>query len=292
MSPPSESRFAECGQTSAAGHADISGDALALYQQLDGMFLRWARASGAKQYQFPGVIAARHLQRLDYFSGFPHIVSFPVALARTPENLRGLNQRMEAEPAELGELTAPELVLTPAACYHFYPALEGRVLTAPEVLTTRGHCYRSEEYYRPLERQWQFSMREIVCVADADTVAAFIEDHRAKLQGWIGDLGLPVTFEVATDPFYRPERQPKALAQRIDPVKTEIIYKGSLAIGSLNLHRNFFGERFSITYGDGYAFSGCVAFGLERWLFAMLDHFGTRAADWPDLTRIGPGVEG
>ena len=50
------------------------------------------------------------------------------------------------------------------------------------------------------------------------------------------------------------------------------------AVASFNLHETFFGRRFGITAADGGpAWSGCVAFGLERWLLAVvaqgqLDH--------------------
>jgi len=60
--------------------------------------------------------------------------------------------------------------------------------------------------------------------------------------------------------------------QRLFPQKEELVYGGSVAIGSLNFHRNFFGERCRITADDGQpAYTGCVAFGLERWMHALLD---------------------
>jgi hypothetical protein len=43
---------------------------------------------------------------------------------------------------------------------------------------------------------------------------------------------------------------------------------GEIAIASLNLHRNFFGERLSIAFDGQPAFTSCVGFGLERWLWA------------------------
>ena len=68
----------------------------------------------------------------------------------------------------------------------------------------------------------------------------------------------------------------------VDPVKTEMVFSGELAIGSINSHRSFFGETFGISRGDSPAFSGCVAFGLERWLYALLARFGPDPQRWPD----------
>jgi hypothetical protein len=126
-------------------------------------------------------------------------------------------------------------------------------------------------------------MREIVCIGNADEVAAFIGDHRAKVEALLHKLGIKAAFEHASDPFFDPRRNPKYIAQKLDPVKTEVVFGGSLAIGSLNLHRNYFGEAFGIQRDGQAAFSGCVAFGLERWLYAFFSSYGPDVANWPNL---------
>jgi len=56
----------------------------------------------------------------------------------------------------------------------------------------------------------------------------------------------------------------------------------TLAIASFNDHETFFGEAYGIRLADGApASTGCVAFGLERWLLAFLLAHGTVAARWP-----------
>jgi hypothetical protein len=63
-----------------------------------------------------------------------------------------------------------------------------------------------------------------------------------------------------------------------------------MAIASFNNHETFFGEAFSISlarYGHPTsdratpAWSGCVAFGIERWLLALLVEHGLNPRDWP-----------
>src|SRR5438128_11685379 len=101
---------------------------------------------------------------------------------------------------------------------------------------------------------------------------------RERIQAFSGALGLAVEIEVATDPFYRRD-DPRVAMQRLFPVKEEFVYGGNVAFASLNYHRNFFGERCAISTADGSpAFTSCVAFGIERWLYAMLDRFQTPAA--------------
>ena len=267
-------------ESSATGHVDLSGPTLELLESLDREFCRWAGKSGAQAYRFPGLIAARHLARVNYFQSFPHLATFPVSHREHSDSLNTIAAVDDGGPIPLGELEPVEHVLTPAACYHFYPLLEDEVLDAPRFLTTCCQCYRHETFYRPLERQWQFAMREIVCVGSAQEVQAFLDDYQRIVKGFAETLGIPLRYAPATDPFFRPQSNPKALAQRVDPVKTEMLF-GSLAIGSFNSHRNFFGEAFNIRRGADTAFSGCVAFGLERWLLAFLATHGSDPQRWP-----------
>jgi hypothetical protein len=95
-----------------------------------------------------------------------------------------------------------------------------------------------------------------------------------------------VAWTPATDPFFNPSGNPKFLMQKLDPVKTEMTFAGRLAIGSTNFHRNFFGQTFDIRRNGKEAFSGCVAFGMERWIYAILRRFGTDPARWPNLDGI------
>ena len=69
----------------------------------------------------------------------------------------------------------------------------------------------------------------------------------------------------------------KAKMQRLFPVKEEFVV-GGLAIGSVNYHRNFFGERCGILAGEDTAHTSCLAFGLERWVHVLTDRFGSADA--------------
>ena len=274
----------------ASGQSSLSGNLLALFSRLDSMFQDWARACGAEEHRFPTFIAAKDLARLDYFKSFPHLVTFPVVLDDAPENLARFSQGTPMD--ETGAVTLTGIapireVLTPAACYHFYALLQGRSLGHATYLTTRAGCFRRETHYLPLQRQWNFSMREIVCLGTADEVKAFLQTYRERLEAFFAGIGLPVEWEAATDPFFNPRSNPKYLLQKLDPVKHEMIYRGGgregegLAIGSINFHRNYFGEAFGIRRAGEEAFSGCIAFGLERWIFAFLDRYGKDPAAWP-----------
>jgi seryl-tRNA synthetase len=266
------------------GQSALSGKALRLFNRLDLLFLSWAQEFRASQYQFPTFIAARELAKLDYFGSFPQLVTLPVTLESTDENLERFVSGGSLDDGgnlNLTTLAPVRDVLTPAACYHVYIDLQGSSLEQPRHLTTRATCFRKESRYLPLQRQWSFVMREIVCMGSADEVTGFLEDARQRVNRFFKDAGLAIKWLEATDPFFKPSRNPKYLMQKLDPVKTEMVFADSLAIGSVNFHRNYFGETFQIMRNGEDAYSGCVAFGLERWMYACLSHFGVDEALWP-----------
>jgi hypothetical protein len=105
-------------------------------------------------------------------------------------------------------------------------------------------------------------------------------------------IDLPLDWSPATDPFFRPHSDPGYLIQRIQPIKHEATYDGSLALGSANLHHDHFGALFDITRDGAPATSACVAFGIERWLFALTDRHGPEPSGWPDVVAAATQVVG
>jgi seryl-tRNA synthetase len=271
------------------GQSVLGGALLALDRQLDQRFVRWGSDFQAAEYVFPACIPARELARLDYLRAFPHLATFPTTLAPDTPNLQRFVAGESVDTSGAVQLTTTlpvRDVLTPAACYHCYIHFQGTTLTAPLYLTTRNTCFRREAHYTPLQRQWSFAMREIVCIGSADEVLTFLGTCRERIQSFVQALDLPITWQAASDPFFDPTRDPKYLLQKLEPVKTELCFPNGLALGSVNFHRNYFGTAFQIRRGLEAAFSGCVAFGLERWLFAWLMRFGYDAAQWPQIDRV------
>ncbi len=266
----------------------VSGELLEAERRLDALIVDWSRDWRATEYRFPPLIEAAHLDRLDYFKSFPHLATFAVALDDDGDNLAAFGDReLSADGAVDLTATAPvKHVLTPAACYHVYAELEGARLDGPAYVTTRNTCYRREAEYTPLERQWAFNMREIVCIGTDEEVQAFLTAASRRIDGLIRHLGIDAKWESATDPFFRPEKNPKFLFQKLEPVKHEVVFDGRLAIASTNFHRDYFGDAFSIQRNGTAAASGCVAFGLERWLSALRQTFGARPQDWPSVTEF------
>lgn len=269
----------------ASGQASLSGELLQLAGQADAAFLELAGVWGAEAERHPATLPASVLRRTGYLRSFPHQATFAVGL--DPNAVSGFAVDPGQNPRPfLGPATE---ILTPAACYHLYPAHEGQALTEPLYLTTVNTCYRREAAYVPLRRQWSFTMREIVCLGTAEETAQFAQKTTAAVTRLFELADLSVDWEHATDPFFQPEQNPAFLLQKLSPVKREAIY-GDLAISSANLHHEHFGEAFGITRAGEDARSACVAFGLERWLFAIMDTHGDDPRSWPDLPALAGEV--
>ncbi|NWF30244.1 hypothetical protein HW130_28980 [Streptomyces sp. PKU-EA00015] len=255
----------------------LDGSQLRLLRAFDALVLRWAEAWDAPEFRFPFLMRCKDLDTFDYYDNFPHLGLAATRLdpERLGAHLAETPRPVEKMPTEVMEPTA--FALPSAACYSIYLDLAGSTLPAEGTLrTTVGTCFRNEEHYQGLQRLLGFSMREIVCVGPENAAKNHLICAKDAVITLCAELGLDLKVEVATDPFFD-KNGGKAKMQRLFPVKEEFVVN-DLAIGSVNYHRNFFGERCEIQAGDDTAHTSCLAFGLERWVHTLTERFGSAAA--------------
>jgi len=258
------------------GLATLGPAGLALLAALQRMFGELAAQSRAVAVRFPPLLRVEDLDALDYFRNFPHLGLAAAPLA--PDVLTSLVKAGETRrelPSH--QLDAARHLLPSAACYCVYAHLQASTVQGPMFVTTTASCFRNETAYEGLERLWAFTMQEIVCLGTMEQTRAHIEDSLTAIRNIASQLGVTLGVETATDPFFD-RKSSVALLQERAPTKRELIFEG-LAVGSVNFHRNFFGDRFAIRDGEGRpVFSSCVAFGLERWIHMLLRVFAGDAA--------------
>jgi seryl-tRNA synthetase len=266
----------------SAGLVTLGPELVRLRDLLERRFLDWAAGCGAVPMIFPPLMRVEDLERFDYFRNFPQLPLLAAPVRE--EHLHEISQRgVGGGGKAVAQLDEAGWALPSAACYNIYLHLAGTALDGPRYVTTVATCFRNEQRYDDLRRLRGFTMREIVCVGTRDEVQAHLVAFKKRILGFAERLGLMLEVEAGTDPFYQPQ-QGRSLLQQLFPQKEELVHVDSqgkpLAIASLNFHRNFFGERCGIRTADGQlAFTGCVAFGLERWLHALLDRFGGDATE-------------
>ena len=236
---------------------------------MDDTVVRWARALGAPEHRYPSLIDVAVLERAG-----------------------------QVVPGEAGQAVIPSAArdrttLSPAVCYHAYPEWSEKTLGhEPTLLAARGHCYRYEDGdHIPLERLWEFTMREIIVIGTREQVEDIRQSLVRQVVRLIETLELDASIETATDPFFTAGDEGRRLMQQAGALKYELRLAvdatgRTIAAASFNHHHDFFGTRFHIRLPDGApAHSGCVAFGLERWVLALFAQHGVAPRAWPNAAR-------
>jgi seryl-tRNA synthetase len=248
-----------------------------LARTIDSVFRGWAEEVDATERRYPPLIEVSDLQSFDYFENFPHL-----GLAVAPLQVHAAQAFATESPEALAQIPSGALqparyALPSAACYSVY--LHARGMSVPKSgsrNTLVACCFRNEERYEGLARLLGFTMREVVYIGNEESAKEHLEGFVARLTEFTQALGLPMKLEVATDPFFD-KNGSRAKMQRVFPVKREFVVY-DVAVGSVNYHRNFFGERCDITLSDGSAaHTSCAAFGIERWVHVLTRHFGDAA---------------
>jgi seryl-tRNA synthetase len=255
--------------TDDTGLAILNPEQSALLRELDRVFTSWAFDTGAGEIIPPPVYPVDDLAGLDVYQNFPHLASGSFATSAL-------------RPARLG--------LSSATCYGAYLYFRDAAVAANTTVTLVNRCFRNEERYQGLRRLLSFQMREIVALGSYEHTQQHLAAFTAKIQDFARAVSLDLHLEAASDPFFQAGGA-RALLAKLSPVKYEF-QAGTLAIASVNTHRNFFGERCGIRVAgtDETAFTSCVAFGLERWVSALTEaHDGDTAAAL-DRVRAAAGA--
>ena len=271
----------------APGIIGLRGNVLSLFRRLEHEIALLAQLDAPEEWTAPPALPMSTLDRAEYFASFPFWLTAASHLPdddATLERIATADDRVSMARDTVG---SSEVALPPALCYHVYERFTGRCLTTARLITLGGTCWRHEgSQLATLERQWAFTMRETVCIGSASDV----EDFRQRMMRAAGALAsrldLDAGFVVAADPFFAPTARGKAIVQRVKGLKHELALPigtdRSTAAASFNNHERFFGDAFGITLESGEpASSGCVAFGLERWLLAFLVAHGLDRVSWP-----------
>ena len=282
------------------GQVALDGLPLRLFRYFDRVFEAFGRPWNAEPVLTPTLIPTRVLAKCDYFRSFPHNVTFACHLPEdtpTVESFRGRHHdREELDEQALGDMETPEACLSPAVCYHVYHLNQDRAAPASGLAYgVCGRCFRYESSnMTDLRRLWDFTMREVVFLGDREDVLGRRERSIAMMGRFLDEHRLAGEIRTASDPFFiAPDALGKTYFQLSSETKYEISLmlpgEARLAVGSHNYHSDFFGRAFNTTVeGGGFMHSVCVAFGLERWVYAFLFQHGDDPARWPVLVREAP----
>ena len=279
------------------GQVILRGMAAQLMSMIDGKVEReFARAFGAELEIYPNTIDSRTLDRCAHFTSFPEHMDFVAHLKQDLEVLNGFSsdcrERGWSPGLHDGRMAASQLAISPSCCYHCYEGMEGWTVEPPgRSVTATLACHRYEgANHRSLSRLRAFTMREVVFIGQP----RFVIEARAKgeelIIQWAKDWELWCSFETANDMFFTQDYSVKASFQRLHQAKKELRLQvpsegQSLSVFSSNFHAVTFGKAFSISVNGRPATTGCLAWGYERWVYAIFSQFGFDPAAWPTKLR-------
>lgn len=246
----------------------------------------------AEVLRFPPVMSRRQLEKSGYLDSFPNLLGCICALHGSESSVRAAADRYAKGGDWTTSLAASDLVLSPAACYPLYPlvATRGRVPAGGLVFDVAGDCFRREPS-RALDRLQSFRMREFVRIGTPEQIREFRDAWMERARALAGELALPSTLEVASDPFFGRIGQMKAVSQVQQALKFELLipYHAAAtptACMSFNYHREHFGQVWGLQGERGeLAHTGCVAFGMDRLAVALFAQHGIDPARWPATVR-------
>ena len=243
--------------------------------------------------RFPPVMSRAQVEKSGYLKSFPNLLGCVCGLHGSEQEINAAVSRFDAGGDWTRSLSPADLVLSPAACYPVYPiaAARGPVPALGWHFDVAADCFRREPS-RHLDRLQSFRMREYVFIGTPDHVSAFRERWMKRAQGIARDLGLVFAVDYANDPFFGRVGQMKAVSQKQQQLKFELLVslrsddQKPTACMSFNYHRDHFGLIWGIRDQRGdLAHTACVAFGMDRLAVAMFQTHGKNVAKWPLAVR-------
>ncbi len=236
--------------------------------------------------RFPPLLSRQHYLGTDHLQNFPNLMGSVHSFTGSDRAHQELLQRREQGEDWTRDLSATEIMLTPAACYPLYPTAHGTLPANGRTVDLRSFVFRHEPSVDPARMQ-MFRQREFVRLG----TPAQALDHRDR---WLDraldmlrSLGLDVKSVAANDPFFGRGGRMMAAAQKEQDLKYELVVPVAsadrpTAVSSCNYHLDHFGHAFGIRTADGAAaHTACIGFGLERVALALFRAHGFDPARWP-----------
>ncbi len=274
----------------------LQGEFLRLQRHFDEHWRAIALRLGAVEQDNPAVWPVELYRKIDYFADFPHqvILAAPVKPHHADRAaVASAYARREDYAAVATDHLAPSTFgLQSAVCDTCYFALQGARDHHDTLYTTRNKVFRNEcSETGSLDRLTSFTVRDIMFVGSERYVLAQREAMLEQAVAFLDHLDLDATIAAANDPFFTGDAMIKTVYQNAADLKQELLvtlpFNGrEMAIGSVNLHQDFFGRCFDIAQPDGRpVWSGCLGIGFERLIYAIYAQYGLDTAAWPAHLR-------
>ena len=272
------------------GHGNIAleGTAKFLFDFFDSKFEKIALGFGAKPKIYPVLLPVKAYQQTGYLKRSPQYAIFCCNTFEDIDKLEDLQHNIQNDNIQLS-LKQPTFALSPSACFHTYLEYENTVLNSDSVYTFCQSVFRNEGRFSFSEigRLMDYHVREIVMIGSIDFVSTMRQEFLSKLVAIMTDWNLNFSVNVAADPFIMPKMQKLKKIQKVEKSKYEVKLNCNsshkISVASFNLHGSAFTDPFNIKVkNNDDTVTGCIGFGIERWVIAFICQYGTEPSKWPE----------
>lgn len=280
-------KYTQCIHDFGCGNVVFSGVAEFLYRFFDRRFESIAMKHNAYCKVYPTLLPIEAYKKTGYLKHSPQYAIFCCSTFEDMNKLEKLDKNIDSYNWS-SVLKNPTHALSPSACFHTYLEYENMVLDTNSVVTFNQNVFRNEGRFNYSEfgRLMGYHVREIVMIGSAD----FVSNMRKRILDEV--INLLKQWEmcskvcVAADPFIIPKMQKFKKIQKSEELKYEVRLNCSneheISVASFNLHGTAFTSPFNIKIADTEnTVTGCIGFGLERWVIAFISQFGIDINDWP-----------
>ncbi len=276
----------DCGIPGLYGRSEIFED---LIERFDQYITRMGAKDKPTKVRFPPVLNRAMFEKSGFLKNMPQLAGTIHSFEGDQKAHQALIQDLETGKDYSGYQKMTDVVLTPAGCYPLYPTLSGDQPAQGRLMDVLSYCFRHEPSVDPARMQ-MFRMREYVRVGDPESVQKW-------RSGWLDlglemmtALGLKVHIALANDPFFGRTGRMLAANQRDQELKYELVVpitsdENPTAVLSFNYHQDLFGDLYKIRVNSQTAHTGCVGFGMERVVLALLKTHGLDPDAWPRPVR-------
>lgn len=262
-----------------------------LMEYFDGVFCEMAKSLNACEKIYPALLPLKEYAETGYVKKTPQYAIFCNSVNDSMDDLEKVSTAIETKQVR-SVVKEPEYALSPSACFHTYIEYCNKVLDGNTLVTFRQNVFRNEGRFNYAEvgRLMDYHVREIVMLGDGDYVVQMRDIIMNKVVELMKEYGLKGDISQATDSFVMPKMQRYKKIQRIDKSKYEmhlyVTAEKAISVASFNLHGKAFTDPFHIMVaGCEDAITGCVGFGLQRWVLAFIAQYGWEESAWPEMVK-------
>ncbi|MCG1042552.1 amino acid--[acyl-carrier-protein] ligase [Mycetohabitans sp. B8] len=252
----------------------------------------WGVERGADVMRFPPAMSRTLLEQSGYLKNFPQLAGTVFSFCGNDFSHPRLLACLDKGEDWTAEQKPTCIMMTPVACYPVYSVMakRGPVPAQGHLIDIFSYVFRQEPSLEP-ERMQLFRQREFVRMGTPEQVIAFRQNWMDHARWMFDALELPMSLELANDPFFGRGGRVMANSQRALQLKFEAAVtvlnpNKPTACGSFNYHMDNFGKTWDIRTETGeIAHTGCCGFGLERIALSLFKLHGFDIAAWPRRVR-------